>query len=168
MFYHSTPILSQRRFSEGIIRVLYEDKVAAKWMLHLIKALCPQLIRHPVFSRCTIRNLDPNSLSLVTSQSKKLTDKLISMGKKIGLDKCGLVIRIYWMFMRKDEKAAEEAGNEPYLISDLKKLIASHPLYDNIGYDVYSKEYQFKTSPQYIELLLTMMELEQIEISRVN
>ncbi len=164
-FCYSTPVLSQRFFSEGILDVPYEHKIAARWMLHFIQSLVPTLLEQGIFSHNTHRKVNLESLKIEEDTKTQHIENLVKIVRRCSLFRTNLARRVYVEFISHDRKGYLDTKCESHIVDDIKKKIISHPLYASLGYDVYSEEYGLKSSPRLLELLLTLMELELIELS---
>lgn len=169
LFYYSTPVLSQRIFSEGILDVPYEHKIAARWMLHFIQSLAPSLLEQCIFSHNTLRKVNLESLKIEEDTKIQHIENLVKVVRRCSLFRTNLARRVYAKvyakFISHDIKGYLDSKSEADIIDDIKKKIVSHPLYASLGYDVYSREYRLQSSPRLLELLLTLMQLELIELS---
>ena len=162
LYYYSTPILSQKDVSDGILDVPYEYKLNAKWMLHLINAMYSPLLNYPLFTHITRKKINKHTLSTEEKHMDAIKSSLILFLKKIGFsaNKNPHLTDIYLKYFKNDEKGVTEVSQEERIVDHFLSQIEGYTTYPLLNYNI--RERTKLTSQQYRQLLLILMQLKHI------
>lgn len=162
LYYYSTPILSQKDVSDGILDVPYEFKLNAKWMLHLINVMYKPLLNYPLFTHTTRKKINKDALTIENTYIDNMKNKIIFYLKKIGFSakRTPYLTVIYSKYIHNDVKGANELSQEDKIVEYYLSQIERHPTYRLLNNNI--REQTHLTSQQYRQLLLVLMQLKNI------